>query len=61
MDFFETLLGIAPDGGDGMLEFLLFAIPIVGIAYFACRRHQRRQREKFGATNPPSPTTTDRL
>jgi preprotein translocase subunit YajC len=46
MDFFERLFGIAPDGGDGTLEFLLFAIPIAGIAYLAYRRRQRRQREE---------------
>ena len=46
MDFIEMLFGIAPDGGDGTLEFFLFAIPIAGILYIAHRRRQRRQREK---------------
>jgi len=48
MDFIEILFGIAPDGGDGTLEFWLYAIPIVGIVYFGYRRRQRRQRESFG-------------
>jgi hypothetical protein len=38
MDFIEKLFGVAPDGGSGVLEFLLFAIPIAGICYFALRR-----------------------
>ena len=31
MDFIEHIFGIAPDGGSGVLEFLLFLIPIAGI------------------------------
>ena len=46
MDFIEKLFGIAPDGGDGTLEFWLFAIPSAGICYLAPRRHQARQRKK---------------
>jgi hypothetical protein len=41
MDFIERIFGFAPDGGSGSLEFLLFAIPIAGIAYLALRRRQR--------------------
>jgi hypothetical protein len=33
MDFIERIFGFAPDGGDGSWEFLLFAIPVAGIAY----------------------------
>jgi hypothetical protein len=31
MDFIERIFGVAPDGGSGLLEALLFLIPIVGI------------------------------
>ena len=31
MNFIERLFGMAPDGGNGALEFLLFAPPIAGI------------------------------
>jgi hypothetical protein len=44
MDFLEKLFGIAPDGGDGTLEFWLFAIPIAGICYLALRRRASRRR-----------------
>ena len=44
MDFIERIFGISPDGGSGSLEFLLFAIPIAGIAYLALRARQRRKR-----------------
>jgi len=41
MDFIEPIFGISLDGGDGSFEFLLFAIPIVGIAYLMLRRRAR--------------------
>jgi hypothetical protein len=44
MDFIERLFGLSPDGGSGSLEFLLFAIPIAGIAYLIIRRSSKRQR-----------------
>jgi hypothetical protein len=43
MDFIERIFGIAPDGGSGSLELLLFAIPIAGIAYLWVRRRRRRK------------------
>jgi hypothetical protein len=43
MDFIEKLLGIAPDGGDGSLEFLLFLIPVAGIIAIAAWRRRSRQ------------------
>ena len=33
MDFIERIFGISPDGGSGAFEFLLFALPIAGIAF----------------------------
>lgn len=44
MDFIERIFGFAPDGGSNSLEFLLFAIPLAGIAYLVLRARQRRQR-----------------
>ena len=41
MDFIETIFGIAPDGGSGMLELLLLAIPVVGVCYVLVRRWRR--------------------
>ena len=28
MDFIERLLGLAPDGGNGLIELMLFLIPL---------------------------------
>ena len=38
MDFIERIFGVAPDGGSGSLEFLLFAVPLLGIAMFRLLR-----------------------
>lgn len=46
MDFIEKIFGISPDGGSGLFEFLLFAIPIAGIAYLLARNGRRRARHK---------------
>jgi MYXO-CTERM domain-containing protein len=43
MDFIERIFGIAPDGGSGSLEFLLFALPIAGVVYLLVRRQRRRK------------------
>jgi hypothetical protein len=44
MDFIEKLFGIAPDGGDGSLELLLFLLPIAGIIAIAAWRRSRKRR-----------------
>ena len=44
MDFIETIFGIAPDGGSGALEALLFLVPIVGLYFIHRVRSQRRKR-----------------
>jgi hypothetical protein len=36
VDFIERIFGISPDGGSGTLEFLFFAVPVVGL-YFIYR------------------------
>jgi hypothetical protein len=41
MDFIERLFGIAPDGGSGSLEFVLFAIPLAAIIFLIARRCRR--------------------
>jgi hypothetical protein len=46
MDFIERLFGWSPDGGDGLFELLLFAIPIGGLLYLAWRRRQARRARK---------------
>ena len=48
MDFIERLFGFAPDGGNGMFELLLFAIPIAGIVILAAWRKKRNaKRTRF--------------
>ena len=44
MDFIEQLFGLSPDGGSGWFEFLLFAVPLAGVAWI-WRRRQRRQKD----------------
>ena len=41
MDFIEQIFGFAPDGGNGLFEFLLFAIPIAGLVALAAARRLR--------------------
>ena len=44
MDFIERIFGISPDGGSGAFEFLLFAVPVVGIlAILAWRKRRPRK------------------
>jgi hypothetical protein len=47
MDFIERIFGVAPDGGSGTFEALLFLIPIVGIMIFVVWR-QRSGRNRPG-------------
>jgi hypothetical protein len=44
MDFIERIFGIAPDGGSGWLELLLFIVPIAGIIAIAQYRKRRQRR-----------------
>jgi hypothetical protein len=43
MDFIERILGIAPDGGSGALEALLFLVPVAGILVLLQRRRRNRR------------------
>jgi hypothetical protein len=45
MDFIEQIFGISPDGGSGAFEFLLFAIPFVGL-YLIYRVRAMRNKRK---------------
>jgi hypothetical protein len=46
MDFIERIFGISPDGGSGSFEFLLFALPIVGICLIYIYRSRAKARKK---------------
>jgi hypothetical protein len=45
MDFIERIFDISPDGGSGVFEFLLFAIPIVGL-YLLYKARSAGRKEK---------------
>lgn len=38
MDFIERLLGLAPDGGSGWLEWALLLVPIMSLAFLRLRK-----------------------
>lgn len=44
MDFIERLFGFSPDGGSGVFELLLFAVPVVGLLALRWRGRRRRRR-----------------
>ena len=46
MDFIERIFGIAPDGGSGSLEFLLFLIPLAGLTLLIKYRRASRKQER---------------
>ena len=46
MDFIERLFGLSPDAGSGWFEFLLFAVPLAGVAVLWRRRRRRVRREQ---------------
>ena len=58
MDFIERLFGLAPDGGSGSLEFLLFLIPVAGIVWIvaARRRSSQRARDRVARPGPKRPS-----
>jgi hypothetical protein len=45
MDFIERLFCVSPDGGSGLFEFLLFAVPLAGVAWLYWRRKAARRRD----------------
>jgi MYXO-CTERM domain-containing protein len=40
MYFIEQLFGVSPDGGSGSVEFLLFAIPALGVGLLTLWRRR---------------------
>jgi hypothetical protein len=46
VDFIERIFGIAPDNGSGSLEFLLFLIPLAGLALLLKYRRASRKQER---------------
>jgi hypothetical protein len=46
MDFIERLFELAPDGGSGSVEFLLFFIPLVGFTLLITSRRAARKQER---------------
>ena len=46
MDLIEKIFGIAPDGGDGSFELLLFLIPLSLIVLMAVVRRRRTRRAR---------------
>lgn len=45
MDFIEKIFGLAPDGGSGAFEVLLFVLPVVGLYLLYKRRAGARKRK----------------
>jgi MYXO-CTERM domain-containing protein len=40
MYFIERLFGVSPDGGSGSVEFLLFAVPVLGVGLLTLWRRR---------------------
>jgi hypothetical protein len=45
MDFIEKIFGLAPDGGSGAFEVLLFVLPVVGLYLLYKRRAAARKHK----------------
>jgi hypothetical protein len=55
MDFIERLFNVSPDGGSGLTELLILALPVAAcLAAFALRRPRH-----LLAPSPPSPQEFD--
>ena len=44
MDFIERIFGVAPDGGSGLFEILLFLVPIAGIVVLRAKYKHKDSR-----------------
>jgi len=42
MDFIERIFGVSPDGGSGLFELLLFALPLIIMVALLRARFQAR-------------------
>lgn len=47
MDFIEQLFGFSPDGGSGVVEFFLMAIPVVAVSVMYWMRVMRSRRSNY--------------
>lgn len=45
MDFIEQLFGFSPDGGSGLFELLLFAVPVIVLSILYRARYLRSKRK----------------
>jgi hypothetical protein len=45
MNFVEQLFGFSPDGGSGVFEFLLVAVPIIALSIIHWTRSARSKRK----------------
>lgn len=45
MNFVEQLFGFSPDGGSGVFEFLLIAIPVVTLSVMLWSRSMQSKRK----------------
>jgi hypothetical protein len=46
MNFIEQVFGIVPDGGNGALEMVIFAITLAGMCYCVLPRLRRDARRQ---------------
>lgn len=53
VDFFERWLHLAPDGGDGSLEYLYVVVALAIVATIALAVRTRRARRASGALRRP--------
>ena len=49
MDFIERIFSICPDGGSGVFELMLVAVPVLILASLAAYRRWRSAPRKFAA------------
>jgi len=45
MDFIERIFGVSPDGGSGMIELLLFILPLLGLVAVILRVNLRTKMQ----------------
>jgi hypothetical protein len=51
MDFIERIFGIAPDGGSGLFEILLFILPVAGIIVLRAQYKRKYSRRNDTSKN----------
>jgi hypothetical protein len=56
MDFIEQIFGVSPDGGSGILELLLFLIPVAGMCIIAADKLMRRNSAETACCEPAEPS-----